>query len=88
MASRQRGSSQPGALVKTYAPRHLEDDNDRDDGLAYREFVHRYLIDLSCQATAEPQSDRSWARTGSGFPTERDEAAEGYRGRRSPTSPV
>ncbi len=43
-------------MVKAYAPRHLEDDNDRDDGLVYRELVHRYLIDLSCQATASSKA--------------------------------
>jgi hypothetical protein len=37
----------PGALVKAYALRHLEGDNDRDDRLVYRKLVYRYLIDLS-----------------------------------------
>ena len=47
-----------GKLVKTWATgtNYLEDDNDRDDGLAYCELVHRYLIDLRCQATASSKA--------------------------------
>ena len=71
---------QPGTLVEAYASRHLEGDHDRDDGLAHRELMHRYLVDLGRQAAGSSEAIEAGQEAGAVPPLSAVELPKGPEG--------